>query len=126
MATRTDAPGVSVESFAHGLADRHLACRDNGHVWVQWHIEVIHADGGRRRIGGFVRTFKCRQCRSERRQVLDGRGAAVSNGYRYADGYLAQNVQRGFGREQFRLESIARWLEKHPDAANAQDQKVDG
>lgn len=107
-----DARAVPVETFAHALSDKQLACRDNGHVWVQWDVEVVREG---RRVGGYLRTFKCRQCRSERQQVLDSTGHAVRNGYKYVDGYLAANVQRGFGRDAFRLESVTRWLDSHQD-----------
>ena len=101
---------VSVETFAAGLSDKQLACRELGHVWVQWAVEVVREG---RRVGGYVRTFKCRQCRSERHQEIDSSGHAVRNGYRYADGYLAAHVQRGFTRDTFRLESVTRWLDSH-------------
>lgn len=107
----TDAgKAISVDTFAHGLNDKQLACRELGHVWVQWDVEVIR-DG--RRLGGYSRVMRCRQCKTERRQVLDSSGSVVSNGYRYADGYLAANVQGGYTRDVFRLESVSRWLDSH-------------
>lgn len=112
MGTRVESPEqtVTVDAFAHGLTDKQLACRELGHVWVQWDVEVIREG---RRLGGYSRVMRCRQCRSERRQVLDSTGSVVSNGYRYANGYLADKVQRGFTRDVFRLESVARWLDSH-------------
>lgn len=110
MRTEKEAQPVSVETFAHSLSDKQLACRELGHVWVQWAVEVVREG---RRVGGYLRTFKCRQCRSERHQIIDSSGHAVRNGYRYADGYLASNVQSGFSRDTFRLESVNRWLETH-------------
>lgn len=113
----TDEPAaVSVETFAHGLSDKQLQCRELGHTWVQWSVQVITE---RRRVGGYERTMRCRACRTERRQLLDSGGHVVSNGYRYADGYLAANVQKGFTRDTFRLESVTRWLERHDDTRKA-------
>lgn len=113
---------IPVERFAAGLNNRLLACRELHHLWVPWTVEVVHAGAGRRaRIGGYVRTMRCRQCKSERRQILDSRGAVVSNGYRYADGYLATNVARGFSRDAFRLESVTRFVEAHAEAVAHSD-----
>lgn len=114
----TDEPQVTVERFAAGLNNRQLACRELGHVWVPWTVEVIESH---RRVGGYVRTMKCRQCKSERRQVLDSRGGVVSNGYAYVDGYLARNVEPGFTRDAFRLESVVRWVEGHADTVKRTD-----
>lgn len=111
--TESDGPTVvPVETFAHGLTDKQLSCRELGHTWVQWDVQVIRES---RRVGGYERTMRCRQCRTERRQLLDSFGSVVRNGYRYADGYLAANVQKGFTRDTFRLESVTRWLERHED-----------
>lgn len=107
---------VPVETFAHGLTDKQLACRELGHTWVQWGVEVIRAG---RRVGGYARVMRCRQCRTERHQTLDSSGAVVNNGYRYSDGYLANHVQKGFTRDVFRLESVTRWLDTHADQQKA-------
>lgn len=101
---------ITVETFAAELSDKQLACRELGHVWRPWAVEVVK-DG--RRLGGYVRTFRCTQCKTERHQTLDSSGHVVQNGYRYADGYLADHVQRGFTRDTFRLEAVTRWLERH-------------
>jgi hypothetical protein len=108
MADETTA--IDVETFAHTLNDKQLRCRELGHVWVAWAVEVVREG---RRVGGYSRVFKCRQCRSERHQTIDSRGHVVTNGYRYADGYLATMVRQGFTRDVFRLESVTRWLDAH-------------
>lgn len=102
---------VSVETFAHGLSSRALDCRDRGHVWRPRAVEVVREG---RSLGGYVRTFVC-QCRTERHQTLDSRGDVVDNRYVYPDGYLAAHVEKGFGRQAFRLESVNRWLESHAE-----------
>lgn len=103
---------VPVETFAHGLSDKQLACRDNGHVWRPSAIEVVREG---RSLGGYLRIFKCAQCRTERRQTLDTHGDVVDNRYVYANGYLADHVEKGFGRQTFRLESVNRWLDSHEE-----------
>jgi ABC-type branched-subunit amino acid transport system substrate-binding protein len=103
---------VPVETFAHGLSDKQLACRDYGHTWRPSAIEVVREG---RTLGGYVRIYKCASCRTERRQTLDSHGDVVQNGYVYANGYLADNVQKGFGRQTFRLESVNRWLDTHQE-----------
>lgn len=105
---------VPVETFAHGLSEKALACRDRGHVWRPRSVEVVREG---RSLGGYVRTFVC-QCRTERHQTIDPRGDVLQNRYVYPDGYLAGNVEKGFGRQTFRLESVNRWLESHPDISD--------
>jgi hypothetical protein len=104
---------VAPETFAQELSARMLSCRELGHVWVPWSVEVVQE---RRRIGGYLRTMKCKQCRAERRQVLDSGAHVVSNSYTYPDGYLATNVERGVSRDVFRMEAISRWLDSHEAA----------
>lgn len=109
---------VSVETFAAGLNNRVLACRELHHLWVPWTVEVIHAGTAKSlRVGGYVRVMRCRQCKTQRRQILDSSGHIVSNSYRYSDGYLASNVERGtYNRDAFRLEAITRFVEQHANA----------
>ena len=112
---------VSPDTFAHGLSDRMLACRELGHVWRPFTVEVIRE---RRRVGGYLRVMRCSQCKTERHQLLDSFGAVIQNGYHYTAGYLADNVQKGFSRDTFRLESVTRWLDKHPAAEDDPDRKA--
>lgn len=109
---------LSVESFAASLNNRVLACRELHHLWVPWTVEVIHAGNAKSlRVGGYVRTMKCRQCKTLRRQILDSLGNIVSNSYRYADGYLASNVEHGtVSRNAFRLEALTRFIEQNANA----------
>ena len=120
---------VSVETFAAGLNNRVLACRELHHLWVPWTVEVIHAGSGRHRslrVGGYVRTMKCRQCTTLRRQILDSHGGIVSNSYRYADGYLASNVESGVSRDVFRLEALTRFIEQNANAGTVIHTDADG
>jgi hypothetical protein len=107
MAQQSDRP-VSVESFAHGLPQRFLRCRELGHVWRP--STVSREPGG----GGFTRKLRCAECRTERQQLLDSRGHVIRNAYHYPDGYLADGtVERGhYSRDIFRLEAVIRYLDK--------------
>lgn len=98
-------PEVTVDTFAAGLGDRVLHCRELGHTWrpltVAW-------DAGAR---AYDRRLRCSSCRTVRVQILDARGHVMSNRYDYADGYLATGVKVGRGdRDVFRRESITRFL----------------
>lgn len=104
---------VPVETFAHGLSEKHLACRTDQHVWRPSAVEVVREG---RSLGGYVRIMRCSQCRTERRQVIDTHGDVLSNRYVYPDGYLAANVERGVRRSAFRLEWVTRWLDSHAEA----------
>lgn len=104
---------IPVETFAHGLSAKHLACRTDQHVWRPSSVEVVREG---RSLGGYVRVMRCASCRTERRQVIDTRGDVLSNRYVYADGYLAANVEPGVRRSSFRLEWVQRWLDSHPGA----------
>jgi hypothetical protein len=77
-------------------------------------VEVI--SGPRRKTAaGYLRTMRCKSCRTERQQLLDSAGSVIRNGYKYRDGYLATEVETGtYSRDTFRLESVTRWLDKHP------------
>lgn len=105
---------ISADTFAHQLGDKVLACRELGHVWRPHAVEIVRSGERSKRIGGYLRIMRCSQCRTERQQLLDSRGSVIRNGYHYPDGYLAAHVERGFTRDTFRLESITRWLDRHP------------
>lgn len=101
-----DEPIISVETFAAGLSAKYLHCRELGHVWdpltVSW-------DSGAR---AYDRSLRCRMCRSIRKQLLDGSGHVLRNGYDYASGYLAEHVEKGStSRDVFRLEALTRFLD---------------
>ena len=103
-----------VESFAAGLDQSHLLCRELGHLWSPWTAGLT--DGG-----GYVRILRCPRCLTERHQVLDGRAHVVSNVYRYPDGYQHKGLGRivGEGRDMLRLESITRTLDNSGRAVTA-------
>lgn len=104
---------VPVETFASKLTAKQLACRELGHRWAPSTVTVLASRG---RVGGYERVMRCPSCGSRRKQLLDSRGLVLRNGYDYAEGYLADHVQRGFGREAFRLEALSRWVDQHPEA----------
>lgn len=113
---------IQADVFASQLTDRLLSCRELGHVWRPYTVEVVRE---RRRIGGYVRVMRCAQCKTERHQTLDSRGGVVSNHYRYADGYLAAHVEPGFTRDAFRLEAVTRWVAKHDDVTDIRSRQKD-
>lgn len=96
---------VTVDTFAAGLGDRVLHCRELGHVWkpltVAWDATVKAYD----------RRLRCSSCRTVRVQVVTGAGHVVSNRYEYADGYLAKGIEIGRGdRDTFRRVALERYL----------------
>ena len=103
---------LTPEQFAAGLSDRLLHCRELGHTWrpstVQWDPQARSYD----------RRLLCRNCRTVRIQLLDRSGHVLSNRYQYPDGYLAQNVARGVGRDAFRVEAVVRFLNTHSEQAS--------
>lgn len=116
---------LSPEQFASGLKTQWLACRELGHLWKPYTVQVIHTGSQRRgRARGYVRTMKCRQCTSFRVQVLDSRACVLSNSYRYAEGYLATGVEVGVSRDVFRLEAVTRFIEE--DAGSVSHENADG
>lgn len=104
----TDEPTVSIESFAHGLTESFLACRELGHVWQPF---TASYDKG---SGAIDRKLRCRRCKTERVQVITMSGHVLSNHYRYSNGYQATNVESGvrYSRDVFRIEAVTRFLEK--------------
>ena len=101
-----EANPTEVETFAHGLSEAFLLCRELGHNWKPWTAAI--ADGG------YERVLRCPRCRTERHQLLDSRGHPVSGHYVYADGYQHKGLGRivGEGREMLRLESVLRTVSK--------------
>lgn len=102
---------VSAESFAHGLTDKYLQCRELGHVWRPWTVDYD------RKSRSFFRALRCSSCKTIRKQVLDSTGHVISNAYQYADGYMAKHLQPGtYSRDVFRLEALTRFLDSHAAA----------
>ena len=96
---------VSVDTFAAGLGDKVLHCRELGHTWrpltVSWDADA----------GAYDRRLRCSSCRTVRVQLVTGKGHVVSNRYDYADGYLAVGVEIGRGdRDTFRRVALERYL----------------
>lgn len=105
MATET--PAVDVATFADGLTDKVLHCRELGHVW---RAHTVNWDSDAR---AYDRRLLCTSCRTVRVQLLSEHGHIVSNRYIYADGYLATGVQIGRGeRDTFRRVALLRFLGK--------------
>lgn len=101
-------PAVSPTTFAQGLTDRQLHCRELGHTWRP--LTATYDKQAR----VFDRSLRCSSCRTVRNQVLSRKGEVLSNSYVYPKGYLAQNVDEHPGvasmRATFRLEAVHRFL----------------
>ncbi len=93
-----------VASWAHDLSDAFLLCREIGHNWRPWAAQWVPHEQC------YERVLRCTRCRTERQQVLSNRGAIVTSGYAYPDGYQIQGMGRitGEGRDSLRLESLVR------------------
>lgn len=99
---------ISVDTFAAGLGERVLHCRELGHVWRPLSV------GWDQSAKAYDRRLRCSSCRTVRVQVITGTGGIVSNRYEYADGYLAKGVEVGRGnRDVFRAEALSRFLSAH-------------
>jgi len=103
-----DEPTVSIETFAHGLTEGFLACRELGHVWQPF--TATYDDNAK----VIDRQLRCKRCKTTRVQLITMSGHVLSNHYRYANGYQATNVETGvrYSRDVFRLEAVTRFLEK--------------
>lgn len=101
-----DSTPVTADTFAAGLSDRFLRCRELGHVWRP------HSADYDQRAGTYDRVLRCSSCRTTRHQVLDRTGGVLSNSYRYPDHYLAGQLERGtYTRDVFRLEAVVRFID---------------
>lgn len=68
------------ESFTE-LDEQYLLCRDLGHAWAPYDVEVLRRPRQIRRI------LKCRDCGAKRTQTLDADYAIEGNSYQYPEGY---------------------------------------
>jgi hypothetical protein len=105
VAQKTNPPDVA--TWAGGLTDAQLSCRDYGHYWrpftASWEQESR----------SYHRVLRCGRCKTERHQLLDSRGHPVRGHYDYAPGYLAPaGTGRlvGEDRDVLRLESVVRLM----------------
>lgn len=96
-----------VESFAQGLPDKYLECRELGHNWKPY---TASSTGE----GTWLRTLACNRCRTKREQEISDRGIVMKNQYIHPEGYLHAGMGRivGDGRGLLRLESITRSVTK--------------
>jgi hypothetical protein len=97
---------LTPDGFAHQLGARALHCRELGHTWRAWTVDYDQS------ATLFTRQLRCSSCHSIRKQELGRDGDIISNGYTYAPGYLATNVDGRVDRSVFRLESLTRFLER--------------
>lgn len=108
-ATPAYADPRDVASFAHGLEDNYLQCRELGHNWRRWVARWV-ADQD-----AYERALRCPRCGAERWQTLSDRGSVLTNNYKYPEEYVIKGLGRivGDGRDALRLESLARDISDH-------------
>ena len=92
-----------VETFAKGLDEKFLLCRELGHTWRPWTASKF-------RDGGYERVLRCSRCLTRRFQEISSRGEILHSHYKHPEGYLHKGMGRitGAGRGVLRLESIKR------------------
>lgn len=105
MARRRFTATTEAASFAAGLPESYLMCRDAGHSWrphfAQWAEEH----------GCWERSLICSRCATRRVQYLSRTGARLNGGgYEYPEGYQHTGLGRldGADRDTLRLESLLR------------------
>lgn len=100
------APVGEVASFAKGLSQSYLLCRELGHSWR-------HHTANYSATGGFKSVLRCTRCKTERHQELSNRGEVLRNNYDYPDGYQHEGLGRisGDGKDTIRLEALTRILD---------------
>lgn len=108
-----------VERQAKKWSTATLECRSYGHLWrpsTAQHFPKL-------RYWYVVR--KCGRCTTERHEELDEYGRVFSKWYRYAEGYLTENLGRitGDGRGVLRLQTVLRTFKvqsiEHDDDVDA-------
>lgn len=105
-ATQGGASLGQVESFAEGLSDAYLHCRELGHLWRPKGAKPYRDEDG----GGWIRTLRCYRCTTKRVQEISSSGMVLSNKYIHPEGYLMEGLGRivGEGRGVLRLQAIKR------------------
>ena len=93
-----------VRVFSAALADELLNCRQFGHSWKPWTVNL----NGRL----YEQVLRCASCETERVLSINKRGQVLKSHYRYADGYVLQDLGRivGDARAVLRVEGITRLL----------------
>lgn len=88
--TVTMADPSEVASWAVGLPERFLICRDVNHRWGAYQAWKE----GTARNAGYTRVLKCGGCRTLRVDTLDSQGYKISTKYEYPEGYLHTGMGR--------------------------------
>lgn len=93
-----------VREFASDLADELLNCRQFGHSWKPYTVEL----NGR----FYEQVLRCGSCETDRVLSINKRGVVVKSHYRYANGYVLDHLGRivGDARAVLRVEGITRLL----------------
>lgn len=70
------------------IPSEYLICRDLGHAWAPHDVKIS------RKYGEIHRVLKCRQCPTQRTQVLSIDGGLKRNKYDYPEHYTLRGVGR--------------------------------
>lgn len=70
------------------IPTEYLICRDLGHAWAPHDVKIS------RKYGEIHRVLQCRQCPTQRTQVLGIDGGLKKNRYEYPEHYTLRGVGR--------------------------------
>lgn len=98
------ATSKDVKTFSASLADELLNCRQFGHSWKPYTVEM----NGRL----YEQVLRCASCETERVLSINKRGQVLKSHYRYTEGYVLEALGRivGDARAVLRVEGITRLL----------------
>lgn len=106
----TQTHSIDATRVAEAVSDVSIVCRDLSHAWTPHGASVID--------GGFLRTLRCRVCRTLRDEVLTSTGTVVARAYRYPQGYVIKGMGRITGevKDALRLQAVLGSLELREDS----------
>lgn len=95
---------AEVSSWAEGLPDNFLRCRELSHNWSPYTASINN------RTRTIYRVLRCTRCKARKHQDLTPRGHVVRTHIQYAEGFLHKGKGRivGEARDVLRLASVMR------------------
>jgi hypothetical protein len=108
-ATKTAKPSKppNLKTALSRMADKHLSCRDFGHMWKPYQARYIP------QRKHYEERLMCERCKTVRVRFLTNTGAQLGNAYLYPDGYTLEGFGRmtGADRDAVRFASLQMVLE---------------